>query len=262
MDVTADLFIRKEVTKFGVAPLTSMFFHGENTEHFIDDFRPEAHDSDGLLIDSGGEWIWRPLVNPSRLQLSSFHAINPRGFGFLQRDRAFDHYQDLESAYQTRPSLWVTPIGDWGEGDIHLIEIPVDADKYDNMVAFWWPKDPVKAGEEHVYNYHLAFTTDVLSRPPLGHVIATRVGEARDKNRLFVLDFVGVPGPGTEGLQASVSASAGQIVNLTTYRNVETGGWRTSFELAPDGDQPIELRGYLKSGDEFLTETWSYQWNR
>lgn len=264
MDVTADLFIRHTVEKFGVAPLTSMFFHGENGPKNVDDFREEAHDSDGLLIQAGGEWIWRPLENPSRLQLSSYHAVNPRGFGLLQRDRDFDHYQDLESAYQNRPSLWVTPVGDWGEGNIHLIEIPVDADKYDNIVAFWWPKDPVKPGEEHVFSYRLTFTSDMLSRPPLGRVAATRIGAVPgDKDRrLFVLDFEGVAQAGPEGMQPAVSTSAGKLANLVMYRNQETGGWRLSFELAPEGDKPIELRGYLKSGDDALTETWSYQWNR
>jgi glucans biosynthesis protein len=241
-----------------------MFFHGENGPKNVDDFREEAHDSDGLLIQAGGEWIWRPLENPSRLQLSSYHAVNPRGFGLLQRDRDFDHYQDLESAYQDRPSLWVTPVGDWGEGNIHLIEIPVDADKYDNIVAFWWPKDPVKPGEEHVFNYRLTFTSDMLSRPPLGRVIATRTGAVPgDKDRrLFVLDFDHVAQPGPQGMQPTVSTSAGQITNLVMYRNRETGGSRLSFELTPEGDKPIELRGYLKSGDDVLTETWSYQWNR
>jgi glucans biosynthesis protein len=264
MDVTADLFIRQTVDKFGVAPLTSMFFHGENGPKNVDDFREEAHDSDGLLIQAGGEWIWRPLENPSRLQLSSYHAVNPRGFGLLQRDRDFDHYQDLESAYQDRPSLWVTPVGDWGEGNIHLIEIPVDADKYDNIVAFWWPKDPVKPGEEHVFRYHLTFTSDMLSRPPLGRVIATRIGAVpgNKDRRLFVLDFDHLGQPGPQEIQPTVSTSAGEITNLVVYRNAKTGGWRLSFELAPAGDKPIELRGYLKSGDDVLTETWSYQWNR
>ncbi len=31
VDVDARLFLRREVQKLGIAPLTSMFFHGENT---------------------------------------------------------------------------------------------------------------------------------------------------------------------------------------------------------------------------------------
>ena len=47
-----------------------MYFLGENDRHLNDrnkygEFRPELHDSDGLLMHTaGGEWIWRPLKNP------------------------------------------------------------------------------------------------------------------------------------------------------------------------------------------------------
>ena len=59
LEVTATLFPRKRIEKLGLAPLTSMFFTGENDRRFFDDFRSEVHDSDGLLIHSGtGEWIW------------------------------------------------------------------------------------------------------------------------------------------------------------------------------------------------------------
>ena len=140
----------------------------------------------------------------------------------------------------------------------------MDADKYDNIVAFWWPKDPVKAGEERVFNYRLTFTSDMLNRPPLGRVIATRIGAVpgNKDRRLFVLDFNHVAQAGPQGMQPAISTSAGQITNLVAYPNRDTGGWRLSFELAPEGAKPIELRGYLKSGDDVLTETWSYQWNR
>jgi glucans biosynthesis protein len=54
-----------------------MFYHGENTARPFDDFRPEVHDSDGLLISGGnGEWLWRPLDNPE-LEVSSFRSPAP-----------------------------------------------------------------------------------------------------------------------------------------------------------------------------------------
>jgi glucans biosynthesis protein len=39
-----------------------------------------------------------------------------RGFGLMQRDRNFFSYEDPEARYDRRPSVWVTPIGDWGRG--------------------------------------------------------------------------------------------------------------------------------------------------
>ncbi len=110
MDVDAALYPRKGIERLGVAPLTSMFQCGENDRRVSADFRPEIHDSDGLAICTGaGEWIWRPLTNPSRLSESSFVDDNPRGFGLIQRDRNFDHYQDDFVFYDRRPSLWVEP---------------------------------------------------------------------------------------------------------------------------------------------------------
>ena len=50
-----------------------------------------------------------PLINPAQLHVNSYFDDNPRGFGLLQRDRNFDHYQDDGVYYDRRPSLWVEP---------------------------------------------------------------------------------------------------------------------------------------------------------
>jgi glucan biosynthesis protein len=105
--------------------MTSMFFYGPNDRNDIDDFRPAVHDSDGLAVFNGtGESLWRPLSNPRDLQISTFQDLNPRGFGLMQRERNFFAYQDIESSFEKRPSLWMEPIGDWGEGGVMLFEIP------------------------------------------------------------------------------------------------------------------------------------------
>ena len=126
----------------GVAPLTSMFFHGEHGDRRFDDFRPEVHDSDGLLIAMhSGEWLWRPLNNPRKVATSVFAGEDIAGFGLMQRDRIFDHYQDLISMYHARPSAWVEPLGRWGPGSLCLIEIPSDAEFYDNIVPFLYRRN-------------------------------------------------------------------------------------------------------------------------
>jgi glucans biosynthesis protein len=269
MEVKTDLFMRKTMEKLGVAPLTSMFYHGENTEVRVDDFRPEVHDSDGLLIATGGgEWIWRPLNNPAKLQISSFQDTNPHGFGLQQRDRSFDHYQDLETHGEKRPSAWVEPIGDWGKGTVQLVEIPSDSEKYDNIVTFWVPDKPTEAGQELAYEYRLFFELDDPGRPPAGKTLATRigVGGAADLSpgiRKFVLDFGGKAleelAPETP-VEAVVNTSSGKVTNTTVHKNEVTGGWRVFFELVPDNRNPAELRCFLKLKDNVLTETWSYHW--
>src|SRR5262249_39109828 len=152
----ATLFVRKKIDVLGVAPLTSMFWYGEDSHMAREDFRPEVHDSDGLLIHNGAdEWIWRPLQNPKALRTASFADENPRAFGLLQRDRNFENYQDLEAMYNARPSAWVEPIGKWGRGSLRLVEIPTTDEFNDNIVAFWVPEKPPSPGEPVEIEYRL-----------------------------------------------------------------------------------------------------------
>ncbi len=273
MDVESRLYFRKSVERLGIAPLTSMFFHGEDTDRFMDDFRPEVHDSDGLLLGrSTGEWVWRPLNNPRQLRISVFRDERPVGFGLMQRDRNFDHYQDLEAHYHRRPGAWIEALGNWGPGAVYLIEIPSDAEKYDNIVAFWVPDQATAEGKELRYDYRLHFSQEELTARGGGKVVATRIGEAdaSGQNRKIVVDFASpilkLLSPKAK-IGAEVSASAGKITNLVVHKNEEEGTWRLSFDLEPppaekDKDKnPVELRAMLISGKDILTETWVYQWN-
>ncbi len=140
IDVKARLYLREGIGKLGVAPLTSMFFYGENQKSLADDYRPEVHDSDGLSVRAAnGEWLWRPLLNPKRLLVTSFATANPLGFGLMQRDRDFAHYEDLGARYDLRPSAWVEPKGSWGAGRVELVQIPSPDETNDNIVAYWVP---------------------------------------------------------------------------------------------------------------------------
>jgi glucans biosynthesis protein len=140
MRVDAALYPRKPIERLGIAPLTSMFMVGENDRRTGYDWRPEIHDSDGLALHTGtGQWIWRPLNNPRSLRFNAYMDDNPRGFGLLQRDQNFDHYQDDGVYYDKRPGLWVAPRGDWGKGAVELVEIPALDETFDNIVAFWHP---------------------------------------------------------------------------------------------------------------------------
>ena len=119
LEVQATLFPRQAGLKFGFAPLTSMFLAGENDHRVSPGFRAELHDSDGLLIRTAtDEWLWRPLSNPTHARTTSFMDNDVKGFGLLQRDRTFESYQDLDLAYESRPSYFIEPIGSWGAGRV------------------------------------------------------------------------------------------------------------------------------------------------
>jgi len=259
------LFLRKQPQKIGFAPLTSMFYHGENTARPFDDFRPEMHDSDGLLIFSGnGEWLWRPLDNPEKLEVSSFRTPALRGFGLVQRDRDFKSYEDLETRPDLRPSTWVVPYGDWGSGHVELIEIPTKSDANDNIVAYWVPDQQPTMGEPYDFGYTLSWYGDDPKRPPHGSVTATRRDDHEGSKR-FVIDFGGKAleaVPGDQILRGDVTVASGddaaEVVDQHVVKNPVTGGWRLTFRLKPKTSGPIDLRAYLDQGSETLTETWTY----
>ena len=276
LEVEATLFARAAVKRLGIAPLTSMFFTGENQIRALDDYRPEVHDSDGLLMHTGkGEWIWRPLSNPRELRVSSFLDENPAGFGLLQRDRKFEHYLDLESHFERRPSYWVEPRGaPWGKGAVHLVEIPVREEIHDNIVAFWVSDQPLNVGESRTFAYRLrASLAAPLPREPLGSVARTRSGwgavsgmkdQPPHSLRRFVVDFTGGKLPvlsATQPVMADLSVSAGVVSDLVTQRLPDSAGWRASFLLDPDGTSASDLRLYLTSRGKRLTEIWNFVWS-
>lgn len=268
IDVKARLFLRENVSKLGLAPLTSMYFFGENQPPAVPDYRPEVHDSDGLSIHSGtGEWIWRPLVNPKRLLVSSFSLTNPLGFGLMQRDRAFTSYEDLDDHYESRPSAWVEPKGKWGAGRVELVQIPTPDETNDNIVAYWVPEHPPAPKKPYNFEYKLLWQKDKETKPQLSWVTQTRRGHGYrgkpDDSILLALDFEG-PAlkklPADAKVEGEVSAdSNGKILSVETRRNDMTGGWRVMLRLRRlDAEKPVELRAYLHKGSTTLSETWSY----
>jgi len=279
MDIQASLFVRAQVSRFGIAPCTSMYWYSETKKDTAIDWRPEVHDSDGLEMWSGnGERLWRALNNPPRIMLSSFLDENPRGFGLMQRDRVFDHYEDGVN-YDRRPSLWVEPQpgpdgAGWGKGSIQLCEIPTDDEIHDNVVAMWVPAQPVPAGAELHLNYKLYWLAESPVPSNLGRVVATRLGRGgqpglpRPKGvRKFMVEFLGGP---LEKLpygvkpELVVSASRG---TFGSYQLIEAvpdgvpGHWRAQFDLMAEGADPVEMRAFLKSADQPLTETWLFQYH-
>ena len=266
VNVEGRVFMRQPVQKLGIAPLTSMFFHGEDTTRQFEDFRPEVHDSDGLLLSfESGEWLWRPLDNPRTLNVTGLRMVKPRGFGLIQRDRNFEHFQDLETHAEQRPSVWIAPQGDWGEGHVELVEIPTKSDTNDNVVAFWVPEKAAKPGDLVAFSYASTWYTEDPARPPGGRVIATRRdrGTAEGAYR-FVIDFAGTdldalpPNTILRGVVSVASKDdAAELLDQQVVKNTASGGWRLTFQVRPK-KTPVELRAFLDKDGNALTETWSY----
>ena len=271
--VDARLFARRDVGRLGVSPLSSMYLYGRGNSPSYDDFRPEVHDSDGLLMwTRAGEWIWRPLSNRPIPIVTSLIDTDPRGFGLVQRARDFDRYLDVETRYHRRPSEWVRfGEGDWGRGGVQLLEAPTVSEFQDNIAVSWVPDAPFDAGDERRYRYELVMFDERLGLQTLAQVERTGVGwdalpgqasPPPRSQRRFIVDFSDATVDEQSGVdpEAVIETSAGRISDLRTMRLAEEPGWRVSFRLEPDGDRPADMRLYLTRGGEPLSETWSYVW--
>ena len=264
-DVETVLYPRRTIASSGIAPLTGMFFFDANDRQHVDDARPAAHDSEGLSMWTGkGEQLWRPLVNPVDLQVSAFSDTTPKGYGLMQRKRAFDDFQDLALNYEKRPSLWIEPIGDWGEGAVDLVELPTPNEVNDNIVAFWRPKAPLAAGGEYAHTYRMHWCWDNPWSTGLAHIAQTRIGATDDhRGRFVMLDFAGgtLKSLGAEArLHAELGASTGAIRNVVVVQNPSMQGWRVTFEFYPGSARLAELHCTLAGEAGPLSEQWLYRW--
>lgn len=262
---------KKPIKTLGLAPLTSMFWFGKNSERRFDDYRPEVHDSDGLLIrTSDGEFIWRPLCNPTVLRHQVFPARNVRGFGLLQRERDFSAYQDIFNYYHAVPSVWVEPRGNWGNGEVHLVELNATFEGFDNIVAFWAPVEKPAPLQPYRFAYTLYWTRETDLKLSENKVIATRVG-ADPRNprwRKFVVDFAG---PKLSSLpkdrppEALVTCSSNAVIpEVQVFHNPMTDSWRVIFKLEPgqaSASEPVHIQCRLVKDGVPVAETWNYLWS-
>ena len=221
---------RKPLATVGLAPLTSMFWFGKNSERKFDDYRPE---------------------------------------GLLQRERDFACYQDIFNHYNLVPSVWVQPRGNWGEGDVHLVELSTQYEGMDNVVAFWDPKTKPKPMEPYPFAYTLSWTRERDTRLSQNRVVATRIGaDPRDPGkRQIVVDFEGprlVGIPENDPPQAIASCSDNALISENQiFANPVNHSWRVILKLQPkpENKDPVDLRCTLKVGGEAVSETWTYLWS-
>ncbi|WP_074078322.1 glucan biosynthesis protein [Microvirga massiliensis] len=266
VDVELTLIPRANLEHVGLGGMTSSYLFGPIDRRNIDDARPAVHESSGLQILNGhGEWLWRPLQNPETLQISAFvdASNSPGGFGLLQRNRSFDMYQDDEQHYERRPSLWIEPLGEWGQGSVQLLEIPSDAEINDNILVYWRPRAPIAAGAEASFAYRQFWAWTPPNRPPLAVVSSTRSGRGTTgRRRRFFVDFVGdMLGEGTPvDLKPSLTVGPGTIHNLRFWPYPERKVGRVTFELDPGNENACEMRLVLEVDGKPISETWLYRW--
>jgi glucans biosynthesis protein len=251
------------VDHLGLGTMAGTYLFGPLDHMHPEDVRESVHDVGGLQILTGtGEWLWRPVANRATLQISGFADHNPRGFGMLQRNRNFDAYDDDISHWELRPSLWIEPIGDWGDGELQLLEIPNDSEANDNIIALWRPKGGIPEGGSASFAYRQFWCWTPPARPEMATAITSRMGKVEKRLR-FVIEFVGdafADAKRAEDATVSIEASPGQVTSIKLFPSAERKSVRVDFDIDPGSNLYSELRVLLKAADKPVSETWLYRW--
>jgi len=262
MDVEATLFARRELRHIGIGALTSMYTFGSMDASDLPDYRSAVHDSNGLAIINGqGEYIWRPLNNPRGLQISAFMDYNPQGFGLMQRHRSLEDYQDLEANYHRRPSAWIRPVGNWGEGHVVLAEIPTPSEFNDNIVAYWRPATPLRPGEPFRFAYHMSWPDERPLPDGFGRVVRSAYGlKLAQPYPQMVIDYSDLPANiDVRDITFDVTVTAGTVLETIVQSNPLTGA-RVIITFDPQGAGWSEIRAVPTYQGAAIGETWLYRW--
>src|ERR1700736_2270513 len=286
MDIKATIFIRKKVEVLVLAPLTSMFYFGGNTvnkptlkpdyqptgktefsmnktDFHRREFRPQVHDSDGLLLDtSSGERLWAPLNNPRSMSVRLFS--NVLSYSLVQRDRNLDDYLDREAEYHLRPNLTVIPESDFGPGFVRLLELPSSDEYSDNIVVGWQPSNLPEPGGSLKFSYQLKWRGDDPDTNQF-RVLSTTVRPSPGSNETrFAIEY-GKPESGetipVAELRPFILAGQGAQVKDVQFTPTDRG-WLVSFTIFdPDYSKPLDVSCVILRRDTFCSEKWQYLLN-
>jgi glucans biosynthesis protein len=250
--VDCELFFRDAVGRLGLGPLSSMFWYGENGPP-VDDYRPEVHSSDGLLVHAGKERLWRPLVNPQRLGQQSLPVPPGTVYGLVQRDRDFGHYQDLDAAFEAQPSVVLEPQKGFGAGWLELLELPVRDGLNQNVLAYFVPQAKVRGGDQLSLRYRLRWG-DREPGEQAGRVLATRVAR-QDGVSTYQIDFASLGAGGAPPRpEISVQGGKGGKPGLRPLGD----GWRLTLPVEHGDGAPLTIRAGLLTDAGMRSETWLY----
>ncbi len=257
--VRARLFLRHAVAELGLAPLSSMYMYDLIDRRPWAYLRPAVHDAEGFLLACGRRFRWRQLANPVKVRQFTFVCADPRGFGLLQRDRKFADYESISMRYQQRPSVWVTPRGEWGQGAVTLIEIPTPNEANDNIVAFFRPsREPI--GRPLRFDYDMTWGRHGPPEPVAKVVQSYATFRRPGRPVRFVIDFAGhmLAGPRPLAAHVRIASGRGHVSALSLRPLPGADAWRLSFTVVPRTRKTLHVRACLTARGHVVSEIWDY----
>jgi periplasmic glucans biosynthesis protein len=179
----------------------------------------------------------------------------------IQRQRDLADYEDLEANYHKRPSAWVSPKGDWGAGQVVLVEIPTRLETNDNIVAYWRPEQPLQPGTAYNFAYDLSWPNDNELPKAFGRIVRTSSGlKFGTQTPELVIDYGDLPANvPVEEISFEASVSQGRVLETIGQAN-GPNGLRVFMAFDPDDASMIEIRLQPRHKDLPLGETLLFRW--
>ncbi|MCG6156894.1 glucan biosynthesis protein [Rubinisphaera margarita] len=263
IDVRSMIYFRSRPEKLGIAPVTSMWMWGDGLIPPPLDLRPSVHDADGLLVETTEGWTWRSLCRQSYPSVSRLNANEIRGFGLLQRDTRFEHFQDSFAQYDRRPSVWIEPQNQWPKGHMELLELPGSHEGIDNIGAYWVPELPknLEQGLPIAYRIHY-FHGDLKTkcRDYLAAIQNVQIHRDPDSKVRLSIEFKGqslADLAAETAVHTQLQTIRGEVLHQEIVRR-PNGRWTLELVIRPESDAPFEIQVCLKDANRKLTETWAY----
>jgi len=277
MNVTASLYFRKSPSKLAIAPLTSMWIWGDGLEGPPLDLRPSVHDADGLLVHADERWQWRSFARLPYPSVSSIRVDKLNGFGLLQRDRVFLHYDDHNARYHDRPSVWVRPTSDFGKGRIELLEIPGAHEGIDNIGAYFVADEAVDIQKPLNLEYQTFFFRDQseldalkasssliakfesldVNREATDSTIRLQIDFRRDEDEVVDTKKKLTRPSELEEWQAKVQTIRGEVKQQFVKRT--DTGYQIDLSIIPTESVPVEIEvTLLDDQSKQVSETFRY----
>ncbi|HJO95264.1 MAG TPA: glucan biosynthesis protein [Victivallales bacterium] len=275
--IKSTLYLRNKVELLGLSPLTSMYWFDEYTNYHFNDYRPQVHNSEGLIIskNKGSDIIWKPLVNYPKHKMNNndTKTITPDYYGLIQRTRGYNNYMDPLVRYHLNPSAWIIPNNDWKSGTVRLFQLQTTNEWLDNINTFWMPDNYPEIGKPYNFDYTIFFS---LKEPneKLAYVKFTNSGlkelssqmeKLGNQDSVFVLSYAGNEIKKTN-IKVKLEVSDG--VNIVQHPEAkyisDNNTLRVLFILKANqlsySDNPYILKCTLFKDNKQISETWYYQW--
>jgi glucans biosynthesis protein len=271
MDVESAVYLRQDVSRLGLAPLTSMYWYSEKAKITAIDWRPEIHDSDGLAL-------WTGAASASGVPSTTRPASSPRPSRTRTRRASACSSATATSTITSTASITTAALaldraaGLLGPGLDPAGGNPYDDEIHDNIVAMWVPAEPARAGQALELRYRMHWSAEEPYPTPLARVIATRFGNGGQAGtnrprgvRKFMVEFIGQPLTRLpSGVIPRPVLSASRVSSRTSSRGrAQQRARPLAHPVRPNrhGTEPVEMRCYLRNENEVLSETWLYQYH-